>query len=922
MAERDGRPATAPETGGEPSAKQGYDPRGVEEHWYRSWEAQRLFHADASSPAPPYSIVIPPPNVTGSLHMGHALNNTLQDILIRWHRMRGDNTLWMPGTDHAGIATQNVVERQLRQEGLDREQIGREAFIERVWQWKAASGGRIIEQLKRLGASCDWERERFTLDPGLSEAVKEVFCQLYEAGLIYRGHYIINWCPRCRTALSDLEVEYQDVTGKLWHIRYPMVEGSGEVVVATTRPETMLGDTAVAAHPGDERYREMIGKRVRLPILGREIPIITDDYVDPAFGTGLVKVTPAHDPKDFDCGRRHQLPEIKVIGDDGRMTAEAGPYAGLDRSECRKQLVQALEDEGLLVRVEPYVHAVGHCYRCGTVVEPSLSEQWFVRMKPLAEPAIRAVEEGRTRIIPSQWEKTYFEWMRNIRDWCVSRQIWWGHRIPAWYCDACGETIVARTTPAACPKCGRAALRQETDVLDTWFSSALWPFSTLGWPAKTKELQVYYPTSCLVTGFDILFFWVARMMMMGLRFMGDVPFRDVVIHGLIRDEQGDKMSKTRGNVIDPLHVIQGASQDDLASGARAAGAPAEGFSAFGADALRFTLTALAGLGSDIKLSVKRIEGYRHFCNKLWNAYRFVAPHRLEGEGGDLDLAGLPLTLPDRWILSRLNELTRGVTEALEAYRFNDAASLLYQFLWHEYCDWYLEIVKTRLSGADPADARVGRLLLVHVLERSLRLLHPIMPFITEEIWQKLLSPGLSIMVAPWPRPDLGVEDRPAVASMELVMGITREVRNLRSTYGLSPALRVPLVLHTSEPEQPAILEAGRGILISLARLADVTIGPDVARPAFAATAVVAGVEVHVPLEGLIDLEEERKRLQRELDRIEAALARTGRKLGNAEFLAKAPEAVVSKERATQEELRVTQAKLRESLARLAAVRRR
>ncbi|MFB3819024.1 MAG: valine--tRNA ligase [Candidatus Methylomirabilales bacterium] len=914
--------------GPEPAGKQGYDPRGVEEEWYRSWEQRRLFHADENAPGAPYCIVIPPPNVTGSLHMGHALNNTLQDILIRWHRMLGDNTLWMPGTDHAGIATQNVVERQLRQEGLTREQLGREAFVERVWRWKAESGGTIIRQLKRLGASCDWERERFTMDPGLSEAVKEVFCQLYEAGLIYRGDYIINWCPRCRTALSDLEVEYADQTGKLWYIRYPLVEGEGEVVVATTRPETMLGDTAVAANPDDERTRHLVGRRVRLPLLHREIPVIADAYVDPAFGTGLVKVTPAHDPKDFEAGLRHGLPQIKVIGDDGRMTEAAGPYAGLDRYACRKRVVADLAHEGLLVREEPHLHAVGHCYRCDTVVEPSLSRQWFVRMKPLAEPAIRAVEEGRIRIVPSQWEKTYFEWMRNIRDWCISRQIWWGHRIPAWYCDACGETVVARTPPAACPACGSVSLRQETDVLDTWFSSGLWPFSTLGWPAPTKELSVYYPNACLVTAYDILFFWVARMIMLGLRFMGDVPFRDVVIHGLIRDEQGNKMSKTRGNVIDPLHVVNGASLEELLAGATAGGAPPaaleslrrqfpEGFPAFGADALRFTLAALAGLGSDIKLSVKRIEGYRHFCNKLWNAYRFVAPH--VGADGEVRLTELPLALPDRWILTRLNQVIQGVSDALAGYRFNDAASILYQFLWHEYCDWYLEIVKTRLSGADEADRRVGRLLLVRVLEQALRLLHPIMPFITEEIWQRLLRPGLSILHAPWPAPEASMHDDRAVESMELVMQITREVRNLRSSHSIGPAVRVPLTVRAGGTAQGEILDA-QDILRSLARLSHLVVAPDADKPAFAATAVVQGIELFVSLEGVIDLDEERQRLARELARTQAGLERIGKKLDNAEFLAKAPAAVVAKEQAARAELLATEAKLRDGLARIEALK--
>jgi valyl-tRNA synthetase len=907
--------------------KQGYDPRGVEERWYRFWEERGLFHADENAAAPPYSLVIPPPNVTGSLHMGHALNNTLQDILVRWHRMQGDNTLWMPGTDHAGIATQNVVERQLSREGLSREQLGREAFVQRVWRWKESSGGTIIRQLKTLGASCDWRRERFTMDPGLSEAVREVFCRLYEAGLTYRGDYIINWCPRCQTALSDLEVEYQERDGKLWYIRYPLASDKGGVVVATTRPETMLGDAAVAVHPDDPRYRGLVGQAAVLPLMDREIPIIADAYVDQAFGTGLVKVTPAHDPKDFECGLRHNLPQVKVIAEDGRMSANAGRYQGLDRFACRDQVVKDLQRDGLLTKVEDHRHAVGHCYRCQTVVEPSLSRQWFVRMQPLAEPAIRAVEEGRIRIVPSQWEKTYYEWMRNIRDWCVSRQIWWGHRIPAWYCDPCGEVIVSRSTPTACPRCG-GSLRPETDVLDTWFSSALWPFSTLGWPERTQALRVYYPTSCLVTGFDILFFWVARMIMMGLRFMEDVPFREVYIHGLIRDEQGEKMSKTRGNVIDPLHVIHGATLDELLEAAKNGGAPpaalegirrqySDGFPAFGADALRFTLAALASQGSDVKLSVKRIEGYRFFCNKIWNAYRFVASHLDAQEVRQVRPADLALTLPDRWILSRLTEVIRGVSDALSAYRFNDAASILYQFLWHEYCDWYLEIVKDRLAAsADPASQRAGRVLLVHVLEQSLRLLHPIMPFITEEIWQRLPHEGESIMRASWPRADGSRHWPEAVEAMTTLMDITREVRNIRSNCNIPPAKRLPLTLRTTGPAQDRLLESAQGHLTSLARLSQLTWGQDVTTPAVAATAVVRNLEIHVPLEGLIDLTEERERLNRELAKVGQALERVSRKLANPDFLGKAPPAVVSQQRAAQAELQDARATLQESLKRI------
>ncbi|MDP2970700.1 MAG: valine--tRNA ligase, partial [Deltaproteobacteria bacterium] len=653
-----------------------YDPHQVEEKWYRFWMEQQYFRADESSNSQAYSIVIPPPNVTGVLHIGHALNNTLQDILIRFKRMEGCSVLWMPGTDHAGIATQNVVERQLMEEGLDRHALGRDKFIERVWKWKEQSGGTIINQLKKLGASCDWSRERFTMDEGLSEAVREVFVRLYQEGLIYRGHYIINWCPRCQTALSDLEVEHHEISGKLYHLRYPFREGNRFVVVATTRPETVLGDTAVAVHPEDERYQGDIGRKVILPVLGREIPIIGDPYVDMEFGTGCLKITPAHDFNDFEIGLKHGLEQVKVIDEEGRMNEHAGPYQGLDRFVCRERIVEDFKQEGVLIKTEDYHHKVGHCYRCKTIVEPNLSLQWFVRTKPLAQPAIEAVRTGRTRIVPELWEKTYYEWMENIKDWCISRQIWWGHRIPAWYCEACGEVIVAKEEPRSCSKCGSNQLKQETDVLDTWFSSALWPFSTMGWPEETAELKVFYPTSVLVTGFDILFFWVARMTMMGLKFMGDVPFRDVYIHGLVRDEKGEKYSKTRGNVVDPLDLID----------------------RFGADALRFTLAALTMPGSDLKLSESRTEGYRHFANKIWNASRFALMN-LEALSPDaMAQTHSPeeFSLPDRWIRGRLNETIRSVRKALDEYKFNEACHILYQFIWHEFCDWYLEMTKLYL----------------------------------------------------------------------------------------------------------------------------------------------------------------------------------------------------------------------------------
>ena len=635
-----------------------YEPHAVEKHWYARWEQDGMFAAADTSDRPAFSIVIPPPNVTGVLHMGHALNNTMQDILCRYRRLKGDNVLWMPGTDHAGIATQNVVERMLAAQGRDRHELGREKFIEEVWKWRQESGSAIINQLKRLGASCDWQRERFTMDEGLSRAVRTVFVKLYDEGLIYRGLYITNWCPRCRTALSDLEVEHEELDGHLYHIKYPLADGSGFITVATTRPETMLGDTAVAVHPEDERYQGLSSDEVVLPLMDRNMPIIRDEYVDRGFGTGALKITPAHDPNDFEIGRRHNLPSVKVIGDDGTMTPEAGRFAGQDRFQCRKAVVKDLEESGLLARVDDHKHAVGHCYRCKSVVEPNLSRQWFVKATELAKPAIEAVESGKTRIIPDVWTKTYYDWMYNIKDWCISRQIWWGHQIPAWTCEGCSELIVAMEAPERCPHCGHGTLVQESDVLDTWFSSALWPFSTMGWPEQTDLLKTFYPTSVLVTGFDILFFWVARMMMMGIHFMGEVPFKDVYVHALVRDEEGKKMSKSKGNVIDPLNVIE----------------------QYGTDAFRYTLAAFAAQGRDIKMSERRVEGYRHFINKLWNAARFALMHLDQGYE-ELDEAGL--SLPDRWILSRLTQVTEQVATALDDYKFNEAANSAYQFVWHE-----------------------------------------------------------------------------------------------------------------------------------------------------------------------------------------------------------------------------------------------
>jgi valyl-tRNA synthetase len=696
----------------------GYEPHDVEKRWYDFWEKELLFAAkEEKNSQKCYSIVIPPPNVTGVLHMGHALNNTLQDILCRYRRLCGDNVLWMPGTDHAGIATQNVVEKKLADQGMDRHQVGRKKFIEAVWEWRKEYGSAIINQLKRLGASCDWDRERFTMDEGLSRAVRKVFVHLYQEGLIYRGNYIINWCHRCHTALADLEVEHETHNGHLYHVRYPFTDGTGGVVVATTRPETMLGDTAVAVNPNDERYRGMESRQVILPLMNRTIPIIKDTYVDMSFGTGALKITPAHDPNDFEIGNHHNLDRIKVIGDDGRMTSQAGRFQGLDRFECREAVINALKEEGLLEKIEPYEHSIGHCYRCKTIIEPNLSKQWFIRTKPLAKKAIHAVENGDTKIIPEIWTKTYFEWMNNIKDWCISRQIWWGHQIPAWTCNTCKEIIVAMDAPTTCPACGGTDLLQDTDVLDTWFSSALWPFSTMGWPDQTPLLNLFYPTSVLVTGFDILFFWVARMMMMGIHFMKDVPFKDVYVHALVRDEEGKKMSKSTGNVIDPISIID----------------------RYGTDAFRFTLAAFAAQGRDVKMSEKRVEGYRNFINKIWNAARFALTHITQSY---INITTQPLSLVDRWILSRLYRVRSKVTHGLDSYRFNDAAGALYNFVWHEFCDWYLEAIKPTLYGKEGRNRQQATLsVLWRVLHDTLILLHPFIPLLRRKSGINFRAPG-------------------------------------------------------------------------------------------------------------------------------------------------------------------------------------
>jgi valyl-tRNA synthetase len=855
-----------------PELEKSYNPEGVENKWYEFWLSGNYFSADPGSAAEAFSVVIPPPNVTGTLHMGHALNTTIQDILVRWKRMCGYNVLWIPGMDHAGIATQNVVERQLAAEGLNRHQLGRAAFTERVWKWKSEYGGRIIHQLKRLGASCDWSRERFTLDEGLSKAVIEVFVSLYEQGLIYRDNRLINWCPRCHTALSDIEVEHEEVEGKLTYLKYPLSEEGAYITVATTRPETMLGDTAVAVNPEDDRYKDFIGKNILLPLANRLIPVVADSAVDPAFGTGAVKVTPAHDFNDEAIAKRQspQLAFIKVIGPDGIMTAEAGQrYAGMDKYECRKAVIRDLEGAGLIDRQEKYSHSISQCYRCKTIIEPLPALQWYVKVQPLADDAMKAVRDGETKIIPKSWENTYFAWMEGIKDWCISRQIWWGHRIPVWYCDSCGEMMVSRSMPLKCANCGSADLRQEEDVLDTWFSSALWPFSTLGWPAKTPELGKYYPTSVLVTGFDIIFFWVARMMMMGMKFMDEVPFRDVYIHALVRDASGQKMSKSKGNVIDPLVLMD----------------------KYGTDAFRFTLAAFAAQGRDIRFSEERVEGYRHFVNKLWNAARFIL---LNAEGVPLpdEIDRQKLDIGSRWILSRLSFAVEEIDCSLSDFRFNDAASSIYQFIWHELCDWYIEMVKPVLYD-ESADRLPVRQCLLYILERTLRLLHPFMPFVTEEIWQNMPHKGESIVTAEYPR-NLVREPR-AEEHMSIIMEAVTGVRTIRGELNLSPSLELKAYIKTLSDDAGEVLSENLTYLKKLAKADIMEIGAGVKKIKGSSVAVRNHVEVYVPLEGLLDLDLEIERLRKEEAKAEESLVFLNKKLLSDNFLKKAPQEVIAKE---------------------------
>ena len=875
-----------------------YDFKDVEPRWYRKWLDEELFRAEIRPGRPSFSMVIPPPNVTGVLHIGHALNNTLQDILVRYKRMDGYNTLWVPGTDHAGIATQNVVERQLAQEGLTRHDVGREKFIERVWKWKEQSGGTIIEQLKRLGCSCDWSRERFTMDEGLSRAVREVFVRLYEEGLIYQGDYIINWCPRCHTALADIEVEHEPAEGRIWYLRYPLVdEATGRasknkyIVVATTRPETMLGDTAVAVNPDDERYQDLIGKYVVLPIVDRKIPIIADSHVDPEFGTGAVKVTPAHDFNDFEIARRHRLDAVNIFDINARLTEDAGAFVGMDRFEARKAVLEELERQGLLEKEEPHDLAAGHCYRCKTVVEPRLSKQWFVKIEPLARPALEAVRQGETKIIPEGWVRTYEEWMTNIRDWCISRQIWWGHRIPAWTCEECGHVMVRRKAPESCEKCGSSRLSQETDVLDTWFSSALWPFSTLGWPDETEELKTFYPTSVLITSFDILFFWVARMMMMGIHFMKDVPFHYVYLHALVRDAQGQKMSKSKGNVIDPLTIME----------------------KYGTDAVRFTLAAFAAQGRDIKLAEDRIEGYRHFVNKIWNAARLILMHAGSMESYADRLQELreqgALSVADRWILSLMNQTASTVRKALDEFNFDVAAKELYKFFWHQFCDWYLELSKPGLSGQDQDNKDAARAVALTVLDTSLRLMHPFMPFVTEELWHHLPGRGGVdregyIMVAPFPKADHALEDPAAEDEIELLKTIISGIRNIRAELGIHPGARIKAVFLPHSELAARVVREHSGSITNLTRAEELeTIASESEKPLGAASFITEEIEIFVPLEGLIDIDKEMAKLEKEQARLEKELKRIIGKLSNRNFLERAPADIVEKEREKERSVR-------------------
>lgn len=871
-----------------------YNPKEIEDKWYQFWEENGFFHSVPDPSTEPYTIVIPPPNVTGVLHMGHALNNIIQDILIRWRRMQGYNALWMPGTDHAGIATQNVVERELATKRIKREHLGRERFIEEVWKWKNQYGSTIIKQLKKLGSSCDWARERFTMDEGLSTAVKETFVSLYERGLIYKGKYIINWCPRCRTALADDEVEHEEHEGHLWYIKYPFKDAPHLfMVVATTRPETMLGDVAVAVNPKDERYKDIIGEILTLPIMGRELPIIADEFVDPSFGTGAVKVTPAHDPNDFEMGKRHNLTPIVIMQENGAMNDLAGDYEGMDRFECRDALVEELKLKKFIEMVTPHKYSVGHCYRCHTVIEPYISDQWFVRMRPLADAAIKASKKKSVTFFPERWEKIYLSWLENVRDWCISRQIWWGHRIPAWYCQDCGAITVTRDVPTKCSKCDSIALKQDEDVLDTWFSSALWPFSTMGWPRETPELRYYYPTSTLVTDRGIIYFWVARMVMMGLEIMRHVPFSNVYIHGTILDEQGRKMSKSLGNGIDPLVMIN----------------------QYGADAVRFSIIVLTTEGQDIKLSESRFEMGRNFTNKLWNAARFIIMNLEEEHPEEIRLEPADYQFEDRWILSRLNTTIKACTLYLEQFKFNDAAMKVYDFTWHSFCDWYLEIVKTRLyEPVSYKDKKVAQAVLAKVFGQILHLLHPFIPFITEELWQNLKSVVSKnkinvreemrheyLIRDVWPKEDKRYEDQGSEENMAILQDIVRAIRNIRSKMNIKEKQKLDAVISVSGDGEYGLKEHS-DLLKRMANIEHIEIGKDLPKPANSACEVIGRIQAFVPLAGIIDPIAEKERQSKHLKQLEDYLMVVRRKLENKNFVARAPAHVVTMEQNREKEL--------------------
>lgn len=873
-----------------------YDPKAAEQKWYTYWMENEFFKAGMRPDAEPYSIVIPPPNVTGMLHIGHALDFTLQDILIRVKRMQGYDTLWLPGTDHAGIATQTKVEQKLREQGISRHDLGREKFLEQVWAWKEQYAETIHGQWAKMGLSLDYSRERFTLDEGLTKGVRQVFVELYRKGLIYRGKRIINWDPFARTALSDIEVEYKEVNGHLYHLRYPLKDGSGFITVATTRPETMLGDTAVAVHPKDERYKELIGKTLVLPIIGREIPIVADDYVDKEFGSGAVKITPAHDPNDFEVGQRHNLPQINVMDESGTMNAEAGPYQGQDRSECRNNIVADLKEQGVLISIEDHVHQVGHSERSGAVIEPYLSTQWFVKMQPLAEAAIAAQKDGDgVKFVPERFEKTYLNWIENVRDWCISRQLWWGHRIPAWYSESTGEVFVAYTEEEAREISGLDDLKQDEDVLDTWFSSNLWPFATLGWPdEENSDYQRYYPNNVLVTGYDIIYFWVARMIFSALEFTGKKPFSDVLMHGLVRDAEGRKMSKSLGNGIDPLDVIE----------------------QYGVDAMRYMISTGSTAGQDLRFRIEKVEQARNFANKIWNASRFALMN-LEGVSfADIDITG-ELTTADRWILHRLNETSRDITRLIDSYEYGETGRLLYNFIWDDLCDWYIEFAKLSLYGADAAAKAKTQSVLAYVLDRTLRLIHPFMPFITEEIWQHLPHEGETITLAQWPEYDAALENPEAVAEMNLLMDVIRAVRGIRAEVNVPMSKKVELIIKAGSAETLSIITRNDNYIGRFCNTSSFEAGMNPQTPDKVMSAVVTGAELLLPLSGLIDIEQEIIRLEKEVQTLNSEVERVEKKLGNQGFVAKAPAKVIEEERAKQADY---SAKREKVLARIAELR--